>query len=63
MIISDLIKHDNVRPHKTAVPPWSAKSRDISPIELLWDIIYRRLNQLPSLLMDLRCLGHDVQVI
>ena len=54
--VTEIFQQDNARPHSAAltqqafqrnsveVLPWPARSPDLSPIEHVWDVIGRRIN-------------------
>lgn len=69
-----LFQQDNARPHVARVTldyfghnqidllPWPPRSPDLSPIEHVWDIMGRRLQNLPNPPQTLAALCHEVQV-
>lgn len=69
-----IFQQDNARPHMANITrrfleeaelqilPWPARSPDLSPIEHVWDMIGRRLRNLPRPPDNLDDLRHQVQV-
>lgn len=69
-----LFQQDNARPHVARVSlncfeeanvnllPWPPRSPDLSPIEHVWDMMGRRLRNLPNPPLTLEALRHQVQV-
>lgn len=69
-----IFQQDNARPHVARVSlnffeathvnllPWPPRSPDLSPIEHVWDIMGRRLGNLPQPPRTLAALRHEVQV-
>lgn len=69
-----LFQQDNARPHiarvslrcledaQVQILPWPPRSPDLSPIEHVWDMIGRRLGELPQYPQTLAQLRHEVQV-
>ncbi|KAH0817434.1 hypothetical protein GEV33_005357 [Tenebrio molitor] len=69
-----LFQQDNARPHIANVSidflddsqvdllPWSPRSRDLSPIEHVWNLMGRRLTNLHNPPLTLAALRHEIQV-
>ncbi|GBM48679.1 hypothetical protein AVEN_192284-1 [Araneus ventricosus] len=70
-IQGSVFRQDNACPHTAVVtqhvpqsvdmPPWSARSSDLSPIEHVWDIIGRQLQRHPQPALTVPVLTDQVQ--
>lgn len=74
-IANAMFQQDNARPHiarisvdhleqaNVRILPWPPRSPDLSPIEHVWDMMGRRLNDLPHQPETLQQLRHEIQII